>query len=49
MQQEIIQVTGVKPIIDPAQEVKERVAFLTAYLRHTGAKGFVLGISGGQE
>lgn len=49
MQQEIIQVTGVKPVIDPAQEVSERVSFLKAYLKHTGAKGFVLGISGGQD
>ncbi|AOT01217.1 NAD(+) synthase [Exiguobacterium sp. U13-1] len=49
MQQEIIQVTGVKPVIDPAQEVSERVGFLKAYLKHTGAKGFVLGISGGQD
>ncbi|MDV6230077.1 ammonia-dependent NAD(+) synthetase [Rhodococcus cercidiphylli] len=39
----------VKPAIDPAQEIRQRVDFLTDYLKVSGAKGFVLGISGGQD
>ncbi|ANE43411.1 ammonia-dependent NAD(+) synthetase [Deinococcus puniceus] len=35
--------------IDPAAEVQRRVNFLTAYLNRSGAAGFVLGISGGQD
>ncbi|SMB90730.1 ammonia-dependent NAD(+) synthetase [Deinococcus hopiensis] len=35
--------------IDPAEEIKRRVAFLADYLRSTPARGFVLGISGGQD
>ncbi|MBZ9711832.1 ammonia-dependent NAD(+) synthetase [Deinococcus multiflagellatus] len=40
---------GVQPRIDPAAEVERRVAFLCAYLRASGTRGFVLGISGGQD
>lgn len=35
--------------LDPAQEVERRVAFLSDYLRSTPTRGFVLGISGGQD
>ncbi|WP_336646631.1 ammonia-dependent NAD(+) synthetase [Microbacterium sp. USHLN186] len=49
MQQQIIEDLGVKPEIDPAAEIERRTAFLGDYLRATGAKGFVLGISGGQD
>jgi NAD+ synthase len=49
MQKEIIEVLNVKPEIDVKQEIKERVQFLKDYLKRTGAKGFVLGISGGQD
>ena len=49
LQNDIIKALGVKPRIDPAEEVERRVAFLVDYLRTTGAKGFVLGISGGQD
>lgn len=49
MQREIIAALGVKPEIDPATEVARRRDFLADYLRATGAKGFVLGISGGQD
>ncbi|MGW0175553.1 ammonia-dependent NAD(+) synthetase [Rhodococcus sp. NPDC003322] len=45
----ILEELGAKPTIDPAAEVRERVDFLKAYLRSTPAKGFVLGISGGQD
>ncbi|NKX51956.1 ammonia-dependent NAD(+) synthetase, partial [Arthrobacter deserti] len=47
LQATIIEEMGVKPAIDPAQEVTKRVAFLKDYLRATGTRGFVLGISGG--
>ncbi|MCU1406711.1 MAG: synthetase [Glaciihabitans sp.] len=48
-QSRIIEDLGVLPTIDPAQEVERRVAFLRDYLKTTGAKGLVLGISGGQD
>lgn len=47
LQAAIIDELGVKPSIDPAQEIRTRVDFLKDYLAATGAKGFVLGISGG--
>lgn len=49
MQQVIIRELEVRPVIDPAQEVERRVAFLCAYMRASGTRGFVLGISGGQD
>lgn len=49
LQQRIIDETGVKPTIDPAEEVEARVQFLMDYLAATRAKGFVLGISGGVD
>lgn len=49
LQSNIINSLGTKPFIDPEQEVRRRVDFLAAYLEKTGAKGFVLGISGGQD
>ncbi|MDO4264686.1 MAG: ammonia-dependent NAD(+) synthetase [Deinococcus sp.] len=49
MQRRIIQELDAQPTIDPAAEVERRVAFLADYLRHSGAKGLVLGISGGQD
>lgn len=45
----IIAELNVSPSIDPAAEVRRRVEFLKAYLRRSGARGFVLGISGGQD
>jgi NAD+ synthase len=47
LQADIIAEMGVKPEIDPAAEIEQRVEFLCEYLRTTGLKGFVLGISGG--
>src|SRR3954465_6917418 len=47
LQAEIIAEMGVQPRIDPAGEVRKRVTFLKDYLKATGTKGFVLGISGG--
>ena len=40
---------GVRPRIDPAREVEDRVSFLVDYLRSTPTTGYVLGISGGQD
>lgn len=45
----IIKEMGVKPLIDPAAEVRARIDFLKEYLLATGTKGFVLGISGGLD
>ncbi|WP_300267476.1 ammonia-dependent NAD(+) synthetase [Microbacterium sp.] len=49
LQQEIALTLGVQPDIDPAVEIDRRVQFLVDYLVSTGARGFVLGISGGQD
>ena len=49
LQQEIAQALGVRSEIDPAAEIDRRVTFLTDYLEKSRAKGFVLGISGGQD
>ncbi|MGA7205726.1 MAG: ammonia-dependent NAD(+) synthetase [Specibacter sp.] len=47
LQAQIIAELGVEPRIDPAAEVTRRVQFLKDYLKATGTRGFVLGISGG--
>lgn len=49
LQEHIIAQLSVRPTINPAAEIRSRVAFLTAYLSASGAAGFVLGISGGQD
>lgn len=49
LQAQIIAELGVQPRIDPAAEVARRVQFLKDYLKATGTKGFVLGISGGLD
>lgn len=48
-QAEIIEALGVKPVIDPKQEIQRRVQFIADYLQTTGLKSLVLGISGGQD
>jgi NAD+ synthase len=48
-QSDIVAALGVQPSIDPAAELERRVGFLVDYLDATGAKGYVLGISGGQD
>jgi NAD+ synthase len=48
-QTRIILELGVRPSIDVQEEVERRVSFLCDYVRTTGAKGLVLGISGGQD
>ncbi|GAA1189316.1 ammonia-dependent NAD(+) synthetase [Nesterenkonia xinjiangensis] len=49
LQSSIIEEMGVSPEIDPVEEVERRVAFLAEYLRTTGARSLVLGISGGVD
>lgn len=48
-QSRIIRDLEVAPVVDPREEIERRVAFLCDYLRSSGAAGFVLGISGGQD
>jgi len=48
-QARIIRELNVSAEIDAAAEIDRRVGFLVDYLRSTGAKGLVLGISGGQD
>lgn len=45
----IIKDLGVSATISAKYEIASRVKFLKNYLLHSGAKGFVLGISGGQD
>ncbi|WP_147802259.1 ammonia-dependent NAD(+) synthetase [Alkalicoccus halolimnae] len=49
LQKEIISSLEVKPEIDVQEEIRTRVNFLKAYLKKSGAKGYVIGISGGQD
>lgn len=49
LQARIIEELHVEPDVDPAEQVRRRVDFLKAYLAASGAKGLVLGISGGQD
>ncbi|MGV1035089.1 MAG: ammonia-dependent NAD(+) synthetase [Microbacteriaceae bacterium] len=49
LQAAIIAELGVRSSIDPATEIRRRIDFLKAYALTTGAHGFVLGISGGQD
>jgi NAD+ synthase len=49
LQARIIYDLNVQPSIDPAEQVRLRIDFLKEYLRVSHAKGFVLGISGGQD
>jgi NAD+ synthase len=49
LRQQILAELGVKPSVDPALEIRERVDFLKDYLLSTPAQGFVLGVSGGQD
>ncbi|WP_002148620.1 ammonia-dependent NAD(+) synthetase [Bacillus cereus] len=49
LQEQIMKALHVQPVIDPKEEIRKRVDFLKDYVKKTGAKGFVLGISGGQD
>jgi NAD+ synthase len=49
LQARIIYDLNVQPSIVPADQVRMRIDFLKEYLRVSGAAGFVLGVSGGQD
>jgi NAD+ synthase len=49
LQARIIDELHVNPVIDPVEQVRNRIAFLKSYLAASGANGLVLGISGGQD
>ncbi|EHJ52240.1 ammonia-dependent NAD(+) synthetase [Streptococcus macacae] len=50
LQEEIISQLGVKPKINPKEEIQKSVDFLKTYLKkHDFMKTYVLGISGGQD
>ncbi|TQL48363.1 NH(3)-dependent NAD(+) synthetase [Homoserinimonas aerilata] len=49
LQSQIIAELHSVPEIDPGEELERRLSFLTDYLAATGARGLVLGISGGQD
>ena len=50
LQQTIIEELKVKPSIDPQEEIRTSIDFLKTYLKkHPFLKGYVLGISGGQD
>lgn len=50
LQSQIIKELGVKPNINPNEEIRQSIDFLKAYLRkHPFLKSLVLGISGGQD
>ena len=49
LQAQIIAELEVRPTIDPGEEVRRRIDFLKDYLLASHTKGFVLGISGGQD
>lgn len=49
IQEQIIKELNVKPVINCKEEVANRIDFLKKYLLKTGKKGYVLGISGGQD
>lgn len=48
-QKKIVKNLHVKPVIEPEKEIRNRIDFLKDYFKHAGARGFVLGISGGQD
>lgn len=50
LQADIIKQLGVRPVIDPEEEVRRSIDFLKDYMKtHSFLKSYVLGISGGQD
>jgi NAD+ synthase len=49
LQKQIMEDLHINPEINPKDEIRHRIDFLKKYLVKTNAKGFVLGISGGQD
>lgn len=48
-QQHIMQALYVQPVINAKQEVQRRITYLVDYVRRSGVKAMVLGISGGVD
>lgn len=48
-QKNIISALDVRPTVDSTKEIRTRIDFLKDYCRQSKSKGFVLGISGGQD
>ena len=49
MQKQIMHELHIQPVIDAKTEIRNRIHFLKEYALKTKAKGYVLGISGGQD
>ncbi|MFC4618499.1 ammonia-dependent NAD(+) synthetase [Camelliibacillus cellulosilyticus] len=49
LQKEIIEALHVKRDIVPEEEIRHRIHFMKAYAQHAHAKGFILGLSLGQD
>ncbi|MNW57072.1 NH(3)-dependent NAD(+) synthetase [compost metagenome] len=49
LQEQVITALNVEPVIHAKEEIRKRIDFLKAYCKNARAKGFVLGISGGQD
>jgi NAD+ synthase len=49
MQREIMKALNVNSDIQPKEEIRKRIDFLKRYMQSAKAKGYVLGISGGQD
>ncbi|MDF2922539.1 MAG: nadE [Paenibacillaceae bacterium] len=49
IQKDVIDALHVLPVIDAEEEIRRRVNFMKEYLLVSGAKGYVLGLSGGQD
>lgn len=47
LQQQIIAELGVKPVIRAADELEQRIRFIKQYIKRSGARSAVIGISGG--
>jgi NAD+ synthase len=49
LQAQIMKELNISPTIQPQEEIRKRIDFLKNYIIKTKAKGYVLGISGGQD
>jgi NAD+ synthase len=49
LQKQIMNDLNIQPEISPKEEIRKRIDFLKNYLKKTKSKGYVLGISGGQD
>lgn len=49
LQEEIIARLGVKPVIDPQEEIRKRVDFLKSYIKQSHVNGLLIAISGGVD